>query len=369
MSYNWQGKDWPKFSYDLASLEGSLLLFSERMGRASGLLEGLSEDDQSASVVDMMVAEAVKTSEIEGEMVSRRDVMSSIKNNLGLNPTHVRVQDRRAAGVAELILDVRASFAEPMCEEKLFDWHSMLMKGDDTIQKGSWRTHPEPMQVVSGAIGREKVHFEAPPSDRVSAEMAAFIQWFNDSAGTGNNGVASPVVRAALAHLYFVTVHPFEDGNGRIARAISEKALYQGFGRPVLLSLSRAIESDRNGYYDALQAAQSLNDTTGWLHFFVTMALEAQTQTEAHVRFTLKKAKLFDRFTSELNERQLRVLRRMLEEGPKGFKGGMSAKKYMAITKASKATVTRDLQGLANHGIFVAIGGGRSTRYEIDLDC
>lgn len=367
MSYNWQQNDWPQFSYDLSSMEVSLLLFSERIGRTSGLLAGLSEADQTASVIDMMVAEAVKTSEIEGEMLSRRDVMSSIKNNLGLNPTPEHVQDRRADGVVELMLDVRDSFAEPLSVEKLFAWHRMLMKGNGMVQVGVWRTHAEPMQVVSGPIGRQKVHYEAPPSDRVSDEMEAFIQWFNDSASGGKVSIVSPLVRSAVAHLYFETIHPFEDGNGRIGRAISEKALSQGFNRPVLLSLSRAIEADRNAYYDALQAAQSSNEITAWISYFVAMLLEAQTQAEEHVEFTLKKAKLFDQFEAELNERQLRVLRRMLEEGPKGFKGGMSAKKYISMTKASKATATRDLQDLAKRGIFVAVGGGRSTRYEIDM--
>lgn len=365
MSYNWQRKDWPDFSCDLASLEASLLIFSERMGRTRGLLEGLSEDEQTASVIDMMVAEAVKTSEIEGEMISRADVMSSIKNNLGLNPTPELVRDRMAEGVAELMLDVRESFAEPLSEKKLHAWHKMLMKGNGTVQVGAWRSHEEPMQVVSGPIGRQKVHYEAPPSSRVPAEMKAFVQWFNDTGSGGKRAMASPLVHSALAHLYFETIHPFEDGNGRIGRAISEKALSQGFNRPVLLSLSRAIEANRNAYYDALQAAQSYNDITAWVAYFVAMVIEAQTQAEEHVEFTLNKAKLFNRFGSELNERQLRVLRRMLEEGPKGFQGGMSAKKYITMTKASKATATRDLQDLVSRGIIVAVGGGRSTRYEM----
>jgi len=367
MSYNWQRNEWPHFRYDLSSMEESLLLFCERMGRTSGLLEGLSEDEQTASVIDMMVAEAVKTSEIEGEMISRRDVMSSIKNNLGLNPTPEHIQDRRSDGVAELMLDVRSSFVEPLSEEKLFAWHQMLMKGNRMVQVGSWRAHEEPMRVVSGPIDREKIHYEAPPSDQVPAEMKAFIKWFNVSAAGGKDVIVSPLVRSAVAHLFFETIHPFEDGNGRIGRAIAEKALSQGFNRPVLLSLSRAIEADRSAYYDALQAAQSSMEITGWISYFIAVVLEAQTQAEEHVEFTLKKAKLFDRFGSELNERQLLVLRRMLEEGPKGFKGGMSAKKYITMTKASKATATRDLQDLASRGIFVAVGGGRSTRYEIDF--
>ena len=368
MTYIWQRKDWPDFSCDLSSLEASLSLFSERMGRARGLLEGLSEDEQTASVIDMMVAEAVKTSEIEGEMISRGDVMSSIKNNLGLNSTPQQVQDSRAEGVAELMLDVRKSFAEPLSEEKILAWHEMLMKGNRMVRVGAWRAHDEPMQVVSGPIGRQKVHYEAPPSSRVPSEMKAFVQWFNDTGSGEKSAMVSPLVHTALAHLYFETIHPFEDGNGRIGRAIAEKALSQGFKRPVLLSLSRAIEANRNAYYDALQAAQSGHDIKAWVTCFVAMVIEAQTQAEEHMEFALKKAKFFNRFESELNERQLRVLRRMLAEGPKGFQGGMSAKKYVSMTKASKATATRDLQDLASRGIFTTVGGGRSTRYEINLD-
>lgn len=241
------------------------------------------------------------------------------------------------------------------------------MKGNRLVQVEGWRTHTEPMQVVSGPIGRQKVHYEAPPSGRVPAEMKTFIQWFNDTELGGCREIGNPLVRSAVAHLYFETIHPFEDGNGRLGRALSEKSLSQGFGHPVLLSLSRSIESDRNAYYDALQAAQSSNEITAWIGYFIAIVLEAQTQAEEHIGFTLKKAKLFDRFASELNERQLRVLRRMLGEGPKGFQGGMSAKKYMSMTKASKATATRDLQDLASRGVFKAVGGGRSTRYEIDL--
>lgn len=367
MSYNWQHEDWPNFSYDLESLKPSMVLFSETMGRTSGLLEGLSDGEQSASMIDLMVAEAVKTSEIEGEMISRQDVMSSIKNNLGLNPTPEFVKDRRADGIAELILDVRESFAAPLREEKLFAWHRMLMMGEERVQAGSWRTHPEPMQVVSGPIGRQRVHYEAPPSGCVPAEMAAFLQWFNDDGGGDKKAEVNPLVRSAIAHLYFLTVHPFEDGNGRIGRAISEKSLSQSLGRPVLLSLSRVIEADRKTYYQALQAAQSSNEITEWICYFVGVVLEAQKQAEDHVRFTLKKAKLFDRLEDKINDRQLRVLQRMLEEGPKGFKGGMSAKKYMTMTKTSKATATRDLQMLVEQRVFISIGRGRSTRYQIDL--
>ncbi len=254
MSYNWQFRDWPHFIYELTpATEKKLFAFVERIGRVSGMLEGLSEATKMETVIEMMVSEAVKTSEIEGEYISRRDVKSSICNNLGLSTPKEQVNDKRAEGAATLMLLVRDHYSEPLSEKMLFKWHEALMIGDRRIKKGAWRTHKEPMQVVSGPIGKQKVHFEAPPSDQVPKEMKAFIKWFNDTAPGGKNEIGKPSVRSALAHVYFESIHPFEDGNGRIGRAISEKALSQGVGRPILLSLSAAIEEKRNDYYDALK--------------------------------------------------------------------------------------------------------------------
>ncbi|GJL62143.1 MAG: cell division protein Fic [Nitrospirales bacterium] len=367
MAYNWEQEDWPDFQYDLTDIEDILLAFAEKTGLTSGMLKGLPEDMQTETVIEMMVSEAVKTSEIEGEILSRKDVMSSIRKNLGLGGSVGQVQDKRAEGAARLMIDVRDSFAKPLTKEKLFSWHRMVMTSSRGITAGAWRTHSEPMQVVSGPIGKEKVHFEAPPSNRILKEMTRFIRWFNTTGPGGKEDLKNPLVRAAICHLYFESIHPFEDGNGRIGRALSEKALSQGIGRPVVLSLSRAIEARRKQYYAALQKGQQDNEITSWVNWFVTVVLEAQSQAEEQIEFTLKKTIFFDRFKTDLNERELKVLRRMLEEGPKGFEGGMNAKKYMAITDTSKATATRDLQDLAEKGIFHSIGGGRSTRYEVKL--
>ncbi|MFQ5544318.1 MAG: Fic family protein [Nitrospiria bacterium] len=366
MTYNWQQSDWAEFKYDLSDVEDVLFALAEKGGRVSGLLKGLPEDRQTETVIEMMVAEAIKTSEIEGETLSRKDVMSSIKNNLGFKNI-AKVQDKKAEGAAELMIDVRESYAEDLSKEKLFSWHRMIMKGSWGSKAGDWRSHKEPMQVVSGPIGKEKIHFEAPPSSRVPDEMNNFIAWFNNTGPNGKNQIKKPAVRSAIAHLYFESIHPFEDGNGRIGRAISEKALSQGVGRPILLSLSRSIEARRNAYYDALQAGQRSNKITPWVTYFVKMILESQIQAEEEIAFTLKKTKFFDRFRGQLNERQHRVARRMLEEGPKGFKGGMSTKKYVSITHTSKATATRDLQNLVEKGVFISSGRGRSTRYEVNL--
>jgi Fic family protein len=366
MRYNWQQKDWPEFQYDLSGLEDALLAFAERTGRASGLLKGLTAEAQVEAEIEMMVAEAVKTWAIEGEFLSGRDVMSSIRKNLGISG-ETSTGDKRAEGAAALMIEVRNSFEAPIYEEKLFAWHRMVMAGSRRMTVGQWRTHAEPMQVVSGPVGKETVHFEAPPSSTIPEEMKRFIEWFNDTGPGGKKEMKKAVVRSAVAHLYFESIHPFEDGNGRIGRALSEKALSQGLGRPALLSLSRAIEANRKQYYEALQQGQKSNEITPWVTWFVGVALEAQIQAEEQIDFTLKKTRLFDRFRDQLKDRQLSILRRMLEEGPKGFEGGMSTKKYIAITGASKATATRDLQKLVDQGVLVPSGGGRSTRYKVKL--
>jgi len=363
MRYNWQQKGWPNFQYKTDVIEEMLFDFAQRTGRISGVLEGLSETEQTEAMINLMVSEAIKTSEIEGEYLSRNDVMSSIRRNLGLNPELPLTKDKRAEGVAELMLTVRNDFLKPLSIKMLFDWHTMLMKGNTQIQIGQWRIHEEPMQIVSGAIGREVVHFEAPPSKKVPSEISEFLAWFNES----QKSIKKPIIRSAIAHLYFESIHPFEDGNGRIGRAVAEKALSQSIGRPVLFSISKSIEGNKKAYYDALQKAQWSNEITDWIHYFVRTILDAQIDAEQEIEFTLKKAKFFDQHKSELNERQQKVVRRMLDKGHQGFEGGMNARKYVSITSTSKATATRDLQDLVQKEIFKPIGGGRSTRYEINI--
>lgn len=366
MTYNWQQPDWPHFNYVLKDIEDVLFAFAERAGRVGGLLEGLPEETKTEAVIDIMVSEAIKTSEIEGEYLHRQDVLSSIRNNLGLGNAP-QPHDKRAEGIGELMIDVRKSYAEDLTKEKLFSWHCMVMKGSKKNKTGRLRTHKEPMQVISGPPGRGKIHFEAPPSSQVPKEMKGFIKWFNETAPGKKVEIKKPIVRSAIAHLYFETIHPFEDGNGRVGRALSEKALSQGMGRPILLSLSKTIEAEKKEYYEALKEGQRSNEITPWITFFANRALAAQIQAEEEIDFTLRKTKFFDRFQSELNERQLKVIKRMLEEGSKGFTGGMSAKNYISITQTSKATATRDLQDLADKGIFIPSGAGRSTRYEINM--
>lgn len=367
MSYNWQQPDWPNFKFDPQNIEEKLFAFAEQTGHVTGLLRSMPETIRAEALIDIMVAEAIKTSEIEGEFLSRQDIVSSIKNNLGLNEIFEPIKDKSAQGVAELMMDVRKTFIETLTESKLFDWHNMVLRNAKGINVGQWRTQDEPMRVISGAIGKEKIHFEAPPSSRVQTEMDHFIIWFNNTAPGGSMEIKKAPLRAAIAHLYFESIHPFEDGNGRMGRAIAEKALSQTLGRPVMLSLSKTIESDKKSYYNALEQAQKINDITNWVEYFVEVVLNAQVQAVQLIDFIIKKSKFFDKFKDQLNDRQLKVVRRMLDEGANGFIGGINAKKYMSISTTSKATATRDLQDLAAKNIILVEGGGRSTRYILNV--
>ena len=364
MRYNWQQEDWPAFRFDLKAVEPALLRFGERAGRLTGLLDGLSEPQNEDTILALMIAEAVQSSAIEGEMLDQNEVKSSIRNHLGLNHPQEPVRDEKAAGIGELMVSVRTSFADPLTVEQLLTWHRMLMKGETRIAVGQWREGAEAMQIISGPIGRPKIHFEAIPSSEVPEEMERFLKWFNEeSPSSAYPALTFAPLRSALAHLYFESIHPFEDGNGRIGRAISEKALSQGFGRPVPMSLSKTIEANRKDYYRCLEMAQTGNEVTEWVCFFVEMVLQAQEDAESLIHLAISKNRYFQKYESQLNERQLKVVRRLFEAEPEGFEGGMSAKKYSAITGASKATATRDLQHLLKIAALRQEGEGRSTRY------
>jgi Fic family protein len=362
MKYNWEQNNWCKFTYQLNKIEPLLYQFAQNLGRINGLLETFTAELETDVIVEMMVSEAIKTSEIEGEFLSRIDVLSSIKNNLGLQ-SKIFVKDKRAAGIGELLVYIRNTYQEPLTEVSLLDWHKILMSGNTRINVGKWRSNSEPMQIISGRFGDIQVHFEAPPSERVPQEMQQFIAWYNLPLNT-ENPIKNTLIKSAIAHLYFESIHPFEDGNGRIGRALSEKALFQGVGKPVLLSLSTTIETERQAYYAALQYGQRSNEVSNWLFYFVNTILKAQIAAEEKIRHTLKKVKFFDKFDEQLNDRQRKVILKMLAMD-KPFEGGMRTKKYISITKTSKATATRDLQDLVQNGIFQKKGSGRSIRYDL----
>lgn len=366
MNWNWQRPDWPKFSWNSARLRRAEERYLLGAGVVAGIVKHLGKADQEHLTVETISAEAVTTSEIEGEFLDRASVQSSIRKQLGLGADGRRVGPREE-GVAEMMVDLHRSSATPITEAMIFGWHRMLMnRRTDLTGIGCYRTGTEPMQVVSGPVHALKVHFEAPPSTTVPAGMKRFIGWFNDTAPDGSDPLPA-LTRAGIAHLYFESIHPFEDGNGRIGRAISEKALAQALNHPTLTSLATTILIRRKGYYRALEAANKGNEITPWLSWFAGIALEAQARTEARVEFMIDSAKLLDRLRGKLNDRQEKALQRMLREGPDGFIGGLSASNYASITGASPATTTRDLADLVEKGALTRSGERRHARYAVAI--
>ncbi len=255
---------------------------------------------------------------------------------------------------------MRDNYKLKLSEALIKHWHQLLFAGSKTINAGKWRTGNEPMQVVSGKTGKETVHFEAPPSERVAAEMKQFVKWYN---AFETKNMAHTIAQTAIVHLYFESIHPFEDGNGRIGRALAEKCLSQSLGRPVLLSLSSIIEKKKKQYYAALKTAQSTLNINEWLVYFAHVITDAQKDALKDVKQSLKKTRFFDAHKEQLNSRELKVIKKMLDAD--NFTGGMTAKKYMSMTKSSKATATRDLQHLTEIKVLILKGGGRSVHYEL----
>ncbi len=365
MKWNWQKPDWPEFVWDQTRLQQAEKWFLLTGGRFFGSVQHLEGESRERLLVEAMSDEAVTTSRIEGEILDRDSVQSSIRRQLGL-AADGRAVGPAEQGIGEMMVHLFRGFADPLDEAALFAWHRMIVRGrNDLRDVGRYRTHSEPMQVVSGRLYEPKVHFEAPPSERVPGEMACFIDWFNR---VGPDGEALPTLtRAGIAHLHFESVHPFEDGNGRIGRAIAEKALTQGLGGPMLTALSATMLVRRKAYYDALEAANKHMEITLWLAWFAGVCLEAQQRTMARVAFVIDKARLLDRIGGQINERQRSALLRMFDEGPSGFKGGLSAGNYAAITKASPATTTRDLAELTDMGALARTGERKHTRYHLTI--
>lgn len=360
MKYNWQHANWPKFEYDEGEFISYYQSYLINIGKTDGVRTVLDKNKNEQSLVDLLVNEAIKSSAIEGEMISRVDLISSIKKNLGYaTPKHF-IKDKRAEGFSKLLVISRKEFKKPLTKLMLYQWHKLLMQGSYGINVGKWRSHKEPMQVISGAIGKEKIHFVAPPSSQVPEEMEAFIAWFN------SDEIRNPLVKSAIAHLYFESIHPFEDGNGRIGRVVAEKALSQSMPYPVMLSLSSIIEAEKGIYYKELQKAQKSLEINDWVHWFCKVVIKAQHSFEELITFSIKKAQLFDKLRDVLNARQAKAINRMLDEGSV-FIGGMTAKKYMSLTKTSKATATRDLQDLFDKGVLLSHGEGRSRSYQVQL--
>ncbi|MGB0953773.1 MAG: Fic family protein [Planctomycetota bacterium] len=366
MQWNWQQSDWPNFTWETGRLGTAEKEFLVSAGVYLGNAEHLAAENQERLLVDAICSEAVTTSEIEGEILNRDSVQSSVRRQLGLS-TDGRRSSPAESGIAEMMVHLYRGHDQPLTHTMLWEWHEMLCNGRRDLREiGQYRKHEEPMQVVSGKLHDPRIHFEAPPSSRVPAEMERFLTWFESTSPSGTSPLPA-LTRSGIAHLYFESIHPFEDGNGRIGRAIAEKALAQGLGRPYLTALSTTILQERRSYYAALEQANRSNEITDWLAWSAGISLTSQHRTQAQVDFLIAKAKLFERLRGQLNRRQELALERMFREGIEGFRGGLSAGNYVSITQASSATATRDLAGLVEMGALTAHGDKKYRRYHLAI--
>ena len=372
----WQHPNWPALTFD-AALVGPALLGARRLqGEAEGQFKAVGLDLTGEIAQDVLAQEVISTAAIEGEKLDPAAVRSSILRKLGLADTGPH--DRQVDGLVDVLRDATTGFDLPLDEDRLCRWQAALFPGGvggtsgiRRIAAGRYRDHADAMQIVSGLPGREVVHYEAPPSDKVAFEMQRFLQWFNSTAPVaGQTPALDGIARAALAHLWFESIHPFEDGNGRIGRAIVDMAMAQDRGAaPRLVSLSRQLMQSRAAYYDALNAAQRGNgDASAWVQWFADAFGKACTQSLAVAQEALKKARFWaTHAATHINPRQRKVLQRLLDAGDGGFLGGMSADKYAKMTGASKATATRDLAALLAGGLLLSYGQGRATRYGVNV--
>lgn len=360
----WQQPEWPHFKYDPEPIEALERAFIETSGRILGLSEHVDEENRSQLMIDALSHEALTTSEIEGEFLNRESVQASLRRRFGLGTDHRRIPPAED-GISELLTDLLHSYNQELSHEQLFSWHRMLMKSRRDIEiVGAYRAHDEPMVIVSGRVDEPIVHFEAPPSLQIKKEMDQFLSWYADTGPRGSIRM-NMLVRASLVHLYFVCIHPFEDGNGRIARALVTQSLAESFGRFNLLALSDTILQGRRKYYQMLESNNKTLEVQEWIEYFARELGAAQQQSIKAYEFLIKKTKTFDRFRDRLNGRQLKLLERLFREGPRGFEGGLSAEMYINLTKASRATATRDLGGLVELGILLKMGVGKGTRYQL----
>lgn len=332
-------------------------------------------DATAPTLHELWVQEAVATSAIEGEQLNQDSVRSSVLRHLGVEADGSAPVSRQVAGLVDVMEDATQNFAAALSKARLCRWHAALfptgVSGMQRIRVGDYRNHADPMQIVSGSPGRELVHYTAPPSAQVDEQMRAFLQWFSDThPGKAQRLPLDGIARAAIAHLWFETIHPFEDGNGRIGRAIVDLALAQDAAAPQrMLSLSHQLLAERKGYYAVLQSAQHGGmDVSDWVLWFVQQYLRACEHTGSLIRIAMEKSRFWSQHAAtELNARQRKVVRRLLDDGDGGFLGGLNAEKYIKITGTSKATATRDLSQLVQAGLLFTRGQGKALRYFVSV--
>jgi Fic family protein len=364
--YFWEDPKWPDFRWNSDALLQPLAKIRKRQGHFLKTMENLGFEDSLRAYAVAIEEDTIQTAAIEGENLDREKVRSSIALHLGLPAAGLRPADRAVDGLVEVLLDATHNHATALTQNRLYGWHGALFpsgrSGFHTIITGAWRNAP--MQIISGAYGKQKIHFEAPPPERLETEMAAFFTWWEDS-----RGKTEGIIRAALAHLYFVTIHPFDDGNGRLSRAIADMALAQdeSIGRRYY-SLSAQIMKERDTYYAMLEKTQAGDgNCTEWLLWFIGCFDHALNAAEITLVAILFKTAFWKRHAETVvSERQKKVLNRLLDAGKGGFEGGLSTRKYMGITKTSRATAWREIEDLLQKKMLRPLpGGGRSVAYEI----
>ena len=365
MTWTWQLPEWPNYRWDKSVLRPLEERFLHESGRRVGAFVHLGERDRMELRIEWLTGEAVETSAIEGEILDRDSVRSSLRRHFGLTADR-RLALAAEAGVAEMMVALYRGFDWPLSHETLCGWHRVLMRDRPELAVvGEYRRHAEAMQIVSGPVGRRRVHYEAPPSRQVPTAMDQFLNWYHRSA---EPAAALPALtRAAVAHLHFVHIHPFEDGNGRIARAVAEKVLAESLGEPSAIALSRTVNRRRRAYYERLSDAGRSLEITEWLVWFAETTLDAQLWSERRLIRSIEQGQLFDRLRDRLNPRQEKVLRRLFHAEPDGFTGGLSAGNYQRITGAAASSTTRDLADLVKKGALRRTGSLRHTRYWLDL--
>jgi Fic family protein len=371
-SWIWQLEGWPGLHYDAAVAAPQLLHAREMKGRVHGMARAIGVQGLDKVTEDIWTHEALATAGIEGEKLDLSAVRSSVMRRLGTGDSGPL--QRHVEGLVEVMDDATRQHNTPLDADRLCRWQSALFPGGTAgirrIAVGRFRDHEDPMQIVSGLPGREVIHYTAPPSAQVPAEMAAFLAWFERTAPRPGSAGMDGIARAALSHLWFETVHPFEDGNGRVGRAIADLALAQDDGSALrLYSLSRQLLADRRGYYAALAEGQrGTLDATPFVQWFAQAFAKACEASCAVIAASLEKSRFWTTHALEpLNERQRQLLQRLLDAGDGGFLGGLNAEKYLKMVRASKATATRDLTDLARRGLLRTSGQGKALRYWVDV--
>lgn len=362
MLWIWELKNWPNLEYDHAEVLIHEKEFYTNAGIISGLLNHLEKQNIILTNLAILTQEAIATSSIEGEFLDAASVQSSIKKHLGLMADKIKIPTN-AAAIAEMMTDIYLNFNTPLQHQTFYNWHTMLMNGRREIETiGAYRTHDDAMQIVSNNLTSPTVYFEAPPSKCVYKEMQQLIKWINE-----NFNKISIIALASIAHLHFEIIHPFEDGNGRIGRALIEKIISKKLQMPALLSIAKIIEQNKKEYYENLKASNHSLNINRWIQFFTKIILQAQRYTIDIINFTITKKKFFEKYNSKINNRQQKVLLRIFNEGIEGFKGGLSAANYKSIAITSAATTTRDLQELLILEAINKTGVLKSTRYHLNL--